>query len=116
MEIITKPWGYEQIWAHSDKYVGKILVINSGKKLSRQYHVKKDETIYVLNGTLTLEIGEGNSLESMDLNKGDTYHVEPKTIHRFCNSTEEELRLIEVSTTELDDVVRLEDDYGRSYA
>ena len=116
MTLILKPWGYENIWAHTNDYVGKILVIKPGQKLSRQYHVKKDETIYVLKGTLTLEIGCDDEIQTMELEKSDTYHVEPETIHRFCNFGKENLHLIEVSTPELADVIRIEDDYGRGHA
>jgi len=116
MPLILKPWGYEDIWAHTDDYVGKFLVIKPGQKLSRQYHVVKDETIYVLKGTLTLELGTGNKIKVMSLIKGTTFHIEPETIHRFCNLGDENLHLIEVSTPELADVVRIEDDYGRGHA
>ena len=116
MTLILKPWGHENIWAHTDDYVGKILVIKPDKKLSRQYHQEKDETIYVLKGTLTLEIGGDGDIETTKMTKGDTYHVKPETIHRFCNFGEESLHLIEVSTPELADVVRIEDDYGRGHA
>lgn len=112
-EKITKPWGYEIIWSRCDKFVGKILCINKGHKLSRQYHVKKEETIFVLTGTLLLEIGMGETLQQVNLKKGQSFHVTPNTIHRFCASYGD-VELAEVSTTELDDVVRLEDDYDRS--
>jgi len=116
MTLVLKPWGHENIWAHTDNYVGKILVIKSEQKLSRQYHVVKDETIYVLKGALTLEIGSGADIETIRLIKGDTYHVIPETVHRFCNFGKDNLHLIEVSTPELADVVRVEDDYGRGHA
>jgi len=116
MTTILKPWGHEHIWAHTDNYVGKMLVIKPNCKLSRQYHVQKDETIYVLKGVLTLEVGPKDKLQIMELKHGDTYHVSPETIHRFTNSGEQDLHLVEVSTPELADVVRVEDDYGRGYA
>ena len=116
MTLVMKPWGHEEIWAHTDDYVGKILVIKPDQKLSRQYHVVKDETIYVLQGVLTLEIGSDKDIEVMKLKRGDTFHVTPETVHRFCNLGTENLHLIEVSTPELADVVRIEDDYGRGHA
>ena len=109
---ITKPWGYEEIFAHTDYYVGKFLFIEKGHKLSRQYHKLKDETIYVLEGELLLEIGVSDKITSMKLTQGDCFHVEPETVHRFCASYGA-VKLLEVSTPELNDVVRLEDDYGR---
>lgn len=109
---IEKPWGYEILWAHCDKFVGKILVIEPGHKLSRQYHKVKEETIRVLKGSLTVEIGENNE-KSYFLKEGHSFHVEPGTVHRFCAETDR-VELVEVSTPELDDVVRLEDDYSRA--
>lgn len=111
MERIEKPWGYELIWAKTDKYVGKILHINSGCKLSLQFHRFKTETILVLDGNLRLETDQN----SFDVPQGGTFHVEPGQVHRFCCSTDHDfVRLVEVSTPELYDVVRLEDNYGRS--
>ena len=109
---INKPWGHETIWSHCEKFVGKILTINRGHKLSRQYHKEKEETIFVLTGTLLLEVGMGSKLEKIDLKKGQSFHVTPGTIHRFC-APYGDVELAEVSTPELDDVVRLEDDYSR---
>lgn len=111
--IIDKPWGREEIWAETDRYVGKHLFINSGARLSRQYHERKDETIRVLKGTLVLEIGQGDKMERIFLSPGSSYHISPKTIHRF-GADATSVVLVEVSTPELEDVVRLEDDYGRS--
>jgi mannose-6-phosphate isomerase-like protein (cupin superfamily) len=116
MRIVDKPWGQEEIWAEAKDYVGKILTINPGHKLSRQYHNFKEETFRVLNGTLRLEIGSGDDLQVLYLNPGDSYHCPPKTIHRMiCETTfnVEPVRVLEVSTNHLDDVVRLEDDYKR---
>ena len=109
---IIKPWGHEIIWSHCDKFVGKILCINKGHKLSRQYHIEKEETIFVLTGTLLLEVGMGETLKQIDLRKGQSFHVTPNTIHRFC-AAYGDVELAEVSTPELNDVVRLEDDYNR---
>ena len=114
MEKIEKPWGYEEIWAHTDKFVAKFLVINAGERLSRQYHKVKDETIYVLKGELVLELGAPETQDAVRLllGQGATYHVEPGTVHRFA-APSVGCTLVEVSTPELDDVVRLQDDYGR---
>ena len=110
--LTQTPWGHQILWAHTENYVGKILHINKGHRLSRQYHIKKDETIYVLEGTLRLEVG-GSDQEILHLTKGQSYHITPRTIHRFCALEDSPVTLAEVSTTELLDVVRLEDDYNR---
>jgi len=111
---IDKPWGYEKLWAHTDKYVGKTLYIKEGRQLSRQYHEHKEETIYVLKGTLILEIGLGKKMITKELAPGGTYHIAPGTIHRFCAPKDRPpVELVEVSTPEIGDVVRIEDDYGR---
>ena len=110
--IVPKPWGQEIIWAQTEDYVGKVLEIKYGHKLSRQYHEIKEETIYVVYGTLLLEIGEGEDLESIDLSRGDVFHITPGLIHRFC-AKYGDVQVMEVSTPHLDDVVRLEDDYKR---
>ena len=115
---VNKPWGHEIRWAVNDKYIGKILHINHGEKLSRQYHKIKDETIYVLQGILILELGmdkeRNNQAEkTIVLESGESYRIKPGTIHRFCAPIEGYVRLIEVSTPEIDDVVRLHDIYGR---
>ena len=113
MRVVEKPWGKEEIWAETDKYLGKFLYINIGEMLSRQYHEFKEETIFVLSGTLLLEIGMGETLQRIDLKKGQSFHVTPNKIHRFC-APYGHVELAEVSTPELEDVVRLEDDYSRS--
>ena len=110
---VEKPWGHEIRWAINEKYLGKILRIEAGHKLSRQYHEVKDETIYVLDGTLVMELGKGKDIETRVMMKGTSYRVKPKTIHRFA-APSGGCTLIEVSTPEIDDVVRIEDDYGRS--
>lgn len=112
MMNVEKPWGHEEIWARTSKYVGKILHINSGHRLSQQFHRYKEETIRVLSGTLLLETGMGADSTSQTLRQGEVFHVSPGTIHRFC-APDEDVVLLEVSTPELDDVVRLEDDYAR---
>lgn len=111
--IVEKPWGREIIWAETEYYVGKILEITNGHKLSRQYHVVKDETIRVLEGILTLELGEDGQ-QIQYLSPGDSWHVTPGTIHRFSADNLSDVVLLEVSTTELGDVVRIEDDYNRA--
>jgi len=116
-KIIKKPWGHEEIIVHTDKYVMKKLWINEGQRLSRQFHVKKDETVFVSKGTLFLDLST-NDLESntMKLQEGQSWRIMPKTIHRFIAPEDRPVELFEVSTPELDDVVRLSDDYGRSGA
>jgi len=110
---IEKPWGYEEIWAQTEKYVGKMLTILPGHRLSLQYHEIKEETIYVLEGELLVWTSEDENTVYR-VGKGTTYHVNPKQIHRFGAPKGNQLtRLIEVSTPELDDVVRIADDYNR---
>jgi mannose-6-phosphate isomerase-like protein (cupin superfamily) len=107
-KVVPKPWG-EEVWlVHNDRYALKILRINQGKRFSLQLHEVKTETWYVTKGELEVRLGE----ETFKALPGDTIHVPPKTIHRLKALTETEF--IEVSTPELDDVVRLEDDFGRS--
>lgn len=113
--MIEKPWGHEEIWAQTSRYAGKILFIKKGHRLSRQYHQVKEETIMVQEGVLNCEEGpraDGESVIRHTLLPGDVFHVRPGTIHRFC-AEETDVRLIEVSTAEIQDVVRLEDDYRR---
>jgi mannose-6-phosphate isomerase-like protein (cupin superfamily) len=111
MKRVEKPWGYELIWAHTDRYVGKLLHIDAGHSLSRQYHEIKEETLIVISGELILELGDEENRERRVLGPREAFHVAPFTIHRFI--AENTVELMEVSTPELDDVVRLEDDYGR---
>ena len=109
---VDKPWGHELIWAQTDRYVGKILVIETGRRLSLQRHEVKDESIYVLAGRLrlTLEDDAGN-VRTEELGPGDHRHVQTGRIHRY--EAVERCEILEVSTPELDDVVRLQDDFGR---
>lgn len=110
MSRTEKPWGYELLWAHTANYAGKILHINKGHRLSLQLHEQKEETIYVLSGTMYLHIGtEGIVVE---LSPGQSYHIWPKTIHRM-EARDTDVEVVEVSTPQLQDVVRLQDDYGR---
>ena len=109
---VDKPWGHEIIWAHTDRYVGKILVLETGKRLSLQYHEIKDEWIHVLDGRLRLFLENGaGEIEVRELGPGDGAHVPVHRTHRY--EAIETCRLIEVSTPELLDVVRIEDDFGR---
>ena len=108
---VEKPWGYELHWARTDRYVGKILHINAGHALSLQYHNLKDETIYVHSGKLLYEIEEQGKLKQIEMKPGDSIHVTPRTVHRM--TAIEDTDVLEASTPELDDVVRLEDRYGR---
>ena len=113
--IVEKPLGHEEIWAATSRYAGKILFIKKGHRLSRQYHNNKEETIMVLNGILVCEEGPvkvGGDVTRHVMRPGEIFHVFPGTIHRFC-AEETDVRLVEVSTSEIQDVVRLEDDYRR---
>jgi len=111
---VEKPWGYELHWAKTDRYVGKILHVNAGHALSLQYHNRKEETILLWAGHLLFEIEKNGSLTRLEMKPGDRVHVAPKTVHRM--TAIEDCDIFEVSTPELDDVVRLEDRYGREDA
>jgi mannose-6-phosphate isomerase len=111
MRRVDKPWGHELVWAETARYVGKILHIRAGHRLSRQYHQVKEETLLVQSGEMDLELGAAGALETRRLKAGDVFHVLPGTIHRMIAVTD--TAVLEVSTPELDDVVRLEDVYGR---
>jgi mannose-6-phosphate isomerase len=109
---VDKPWGNELIWGWTHRYVGKIITIEAGKRLSLQYHERKDEWIHVIDGRLSLTLeGDDGTVETRELGPGEGAHVATGRVHRY--EAIETCRLIEVSTPELDDVVRLEDDYGR---
>ncbi len=110
---VDKPWGHELIWAHTARYVGKILHVKAGHALSLQYHERKDETIHLLSGRMKFEAGPSlEELEEVPLEEGASYHVTPGTVHRMTALTD--VDILEASTPELDDVVRLQDRYGRS--
>jgi mannose-6-phosphate isomerase-like protein (cupin superfamily) len=111
MKRVEKPWGHELIWAHTERYVGKLLHIKQGEKLSLQYHEVKDETIHVFSGRLLLVVDEGHGLIERELKMGESYRIVPKTTHRMIALSD--CDVLEASTPELDDVVRLEDSYGR---
>lgn len=110
---VEKPWGYELIFAKTDSYVGKLLHIKKGHKLSLQYHKEKEETIYLQSGVMDFVFEEikGNLIH-IELKAGDAHHIPPGTQHRMI--AVEDCDVFEVSTPQLDDVVRLEDSYGRS--
>ncbi|MBI2060537.1 MAG: cupin domain-containing protein [Nitrospirae bacterium] len=109
---VPKPWGHELIFARTRRYVGKVLHIRKGRRLSLQFHKKKDESILVVDGKLHLTYGRNpKRLATRVLKPGQTFHVTPRLIHRF--RALETCSLFEVSTPELWDVVRLQDDYGR---
>jgi len=110
---VEKPWGYELIFAHTDRYVGKILHVDPGQALSLQYHNHKDETLYLAEGEIELQVEEDGHLVRTVLRGGDSYRIVPPTRHRMV-AGENGCDIIEVSTPELDDVVRLEDRYGRA--
>jgi len=110
--IVTKPWGSERIFAANGRYAGKLITIHSGHSLSYQYHRVKEETIHVLSGTLGMETESAGDRHVLRLSPGETFHVVPGTRHRMFADGEDVL-IVEVSSPELDDVVRLEDRYGR---
>ena len=111
MKRVEKPWGHEVRFICTDRYAGKLLFIKAGSQLSLQYHEHKDEAFYVQSGTLELVLGRGDEQRVERLGPGESRHITPGTIHRFRAVTDCEL--FEVSTPELDDVVRIEDDFGR---
>jgi mannose-6-phosphate isomerase len=115
IKTVPKPWGHETIWAHTDTYVGKILHITRGQALSVQYHNIKDETVYLLSGQLIYRVweGEGDNKKAVDvgLKVGEAFRITPGTIHQMEALTD--CDILEVSTPHLDDVVRLQDRYGR---
>ena len=110
MKIVEKPWGFEHIWAETSDYLAKMLHIESGQRLSLQYHEKKEETVYVIEGTLLNWTDDKSPPQRF--NTGQVLHIEPNQIHRF-GAGKSTVRLMEVSTPHLNDVVRLADDYDR---
>jgi quercetin dioxygenase-like cupin family protein len=111
VKTVPKPWGHEIIWAHTDAYVGKILHITAGHALSVQYHNIKDETVYLLSGNLIYRVWEGDTPRVVDLKIGEAFRITPGTVHQMEAVTD--CDILEVSTPHLDDVVRLQDRYGR---
>jgi mannose-6-phosphate isomerase len=110
---VEKPWGHELIWAKGDDYAGKVLFVKAGHALSLQFHRHKDESWYVLDGRAEFELGEAGQavLQKEVLSSGVAFHLPPGTVHRV--RAVEDTTILEVSTPQLDDVVRLEDEYGR---
>jgi mannose-6-phosphate isomerase len=108
---VEKPWGYEIHWAKTDRYVGKLIHVNAGHALSLQYHNRKDETIFLWAGRLLFEIHENGVPREYEMLPGERVHITPGTVHRM--TAIEDSDVFEVSTPELDDVVRLQDRYGR---
>jgi mannose-6-phosphate isomerase-like protein (cupin superfamily) len=110
---VEKPWGWELIWAEADQYVGKLLFVRAGEALSLQYHELKDESWLVRQGRARLELGEvgADGLEAVEIAADDAFRFRPRTVHRV--TALEDTLIVEVSTPHLDDVVRVEDRYGR---
>jgi mannose-6-phosphate isomerase-like protein (cupin superfamily) len=109
---VFKPWGHELIYATTDRYCGKLLFVNTGEALSLQYHEEKDETIYVAFGCAEIEIGSADERSAAIVGPGTGFRIRPGVVHRI--RALEDTLLLEVSTPELDDVVRVEDRYGRA--
>lgn len=112
MRRVPKPWGHELVFAETERYAGKILHIEPGHRLSLQYHERKDESLYVLSGEVYLSIEVDGQMRELKLGPGETYRIRPGTRHRM--RAESVCEIVEVSTPELSDVVRLEDAYGRA--
>ena len=109
---VEKPWGYELIWAETDAYVGKLLFVRAGHSLSLQLHREKDETIYVHEGRVEFQIGGAGEKPGAEVvGPGAAFRIRPGTVHRMRALAD--TLMLEVSTPHLDDVVRLEDEYGR---
>jgi mannose-6-phosphate isomerase len=110
---VDKPWGHELWFAHTDSYAGKLLHVKAGERLSVQYHEAKEETSYLLSGRLLVSQGEdADSLSVTEIEPGAVWHNAPEVVHTIAAL--EDSVVVEVSTPELDDVVRLVDDYGRA--
>lgn len=108
---VDKPWGYELVWARTDRYVGKILHVKAGHILSLQYHHRKDETMHVLSGELILRTQPGTELVSRAFRTGESVHIPAGLVHQIEAVADSDV--LEASTPELDDLVRLQDRYGR---
>lgn len=110
---VEKPWGYELWWAQTERYVGKILHVTAGQRLSLQYHNVKDETLYIQSGEIDMVVGPSvEQLETRRMRPGDQIHITPHTVHRMIAISDTDI--LEVSTPEVEDVVRVEDVYGRT--
>lgn len=113
-EKVEKPWGHELVWSKTDRYAGKILFVKAGQALSLQFHKVKDEAWYVLSGRAKLELGAPGErmLNSEVVGPGAAFHLPAGTVHRL--TAVDDTTIVEVSTPQLEDVVRLEDRYGRA--
>ncbi len=109
---VEKPWGHELIWAQTGDYVGKIIFIKKGQRLSLQFHEVKEETIYVMSGVMSFHFEENGVLSETVLKAGEAHHIPPMRKHRM--TAVEDCTVLEVSTPQLGDVVRIEDAYGRA--
>jgi len=109
---VEKPWGHELIWAATPFYVGKILHVNKGHRLSLQYHNVKDETMFVYKGKVRMEVERDGIMVVQELVEGDSIRVLPKTKHRVYAIVDSDI--LEASTPHLDDVIRVQDDYQRA--
>lgn len=112
MRRVPKPWGHELVFAENDRYAGKILHLDAGQSLSLQYHERKDETLYVLEGELRLSVEVEGVMQEIRLTPGEAFRIRPGVKHRL--RADAAVDIVEVSSPELDDVVRLEDAYGRA--
>ena len=111
--VVPKPWGQERIWTLTDRYAGKVILIRAGRRLSLQQHREKDESILILRGRLLFHHGpDAASVETVVLGPGEHRRIPTGLVHRF-EALDEDVELVEVSTPELDDVIRLADDFGR---
>ena len=112
MRTVPKPWGREVIFAETERYAGKVLYLEAGHSLSLQYHERKDETLYVLEGEMRLAVEVDGAMQELALGAGEAYRIRPSVRHRM--RAIRRCVIVEVSSPELDDVVRLEDAYGRA--
>ncbi len=108
---VDKPWGHELVWARTEQYVGKVLHVKAGHVLSLQYHNLKDETMHVLSGELILRTRQGEALVARAFRAGESVHIPPTLVHQIEAVVDSDV--LEASTNHLDDLVRLEDRYGR---
>ena len=108
---VEKPWGYELVWARTARYVGKVIHVRAGHALSLQYHNRKEETLLLWSGRLLFELRTNDQVRRWEMKPGDRVHVVPGTVHRMTAIADSDV--FEVSTPDLEDVVRIEDRYGR---
>ena len=110
---VDKPWGYELRFIETDRYAGKVLFITAGSQLSLQYHETKRESVFVLSGTLLLHLGQNDEARIVTLTEGESHDIPALEVHRFEAPADGDVDIIEVATSEVDDVIRIEDDYNR---